>query len=85
MGEVGLWRLRVVESPVAHSSPGGSEGERAAVKQVPTPVSVFSSLVDDLKTKIGNLSSPPNLTYLVKCREYVVSKLDLSYSVGTRH
>ena len=50
MGKVGLGRLRVVESPVTHGSPGGSEGEGPAVKQVSTAISVLGGLIDNLKT-----------------------------------
>ena len=46
---------RVASLHVA-SSPGGPEGERAAVEQVPTPVPVLGSLVHDLKQQISNLA-----------------------------
>ena len=52
MGEVGLGRLGVVEGAMTHSSPGGAEGERPAVKQVPTPVPVLGGLVHNLITGI---------------------------------
>ena len=54
VSKVRLGRLRVVESPVTHGSPGGSEGQRPAVKQVSTTVSVLRSLVDNLESRAGH-------------------------------
>ena len=38
---------------MTHSTPRGSEGERAAVKQVATPVPVLGRLVDNLEQNIS--------------------------------
>ena len=85
MGEVRLGRLRVVESSVTHGAPGGSEGQRAAVKQVSTAVSVLGGLVDNLDTNPAINDGRHPLLYLVKCREDVVGKLDLCDGVGPGH
>lgn len=48
MRKVGLWRLRMVEGPMADSPAGGPDGEAAAVKQVARSVPILGGLIDNL-------------------------------------
>ena len=49
VGEEGLWALRVVKWPVAHTPPRSPNGEAAAVEQVARTVAVLGCFIDYLE------------------------------------
>lgn len=61
MSEEGLWALTVIVPSMTHSTVGCPHCQAPAFKFTPASVAVFGCLIDDL----------------VKCRVYVICKLDL--------